>query len=63
MFTAARTENNGQISSVVRFYTISQAREFCASNGHKLVTGYAAKAAMRAGAPVRLMHSDGKVRF
>lgn len=63
MFTTQRVEANGQISSVVRFNALAQAREWASQNGHILVTGYAAKKAMVSGAVVRWMRPDGRVGF
>lgn len=63
MFTTQRLENNGQISSVVRFHSIKQARDWADQNGHILVTGYAAKKALSSGAVVRIMRNDGRVGF
>jgi len=63
MFTTVRTEQNGQISSVVRFNSLTQAREWAPINGHVVVKGYEAKKALTAGAPVRWMRPDGKVGF
>jgi hypothetical protein len=62
-YTASRTESNGQISSVARFTTLSQAKAWAASNGHVIVKGYAAKKAISSGAPVRMIRPDGRVDF
>ena len=63
MYTAHRTENNGQISSVVRCASLKQLREWCLNNGHVIVTGKQVKKSMDSGACVRLLGSDGRVKF
>jgi hypothetical protein len=62
-YTAARKEQNGSISSVVRCASLKQLREWSASNGHQIMTGRDAKRAVISGACVRLLGSDGRVRF
>jgi len=63
MYTAHRTENNSKISSVVRCASLKQLREWCLNNGHVIVTGRQVKKSMDSGACVRLLDSDGRVRF
>ncbi len=63
MFTSHRIENNGQISSVVRCASLKQLREWCLNNGHGVVTGGQVKKSMNSGACVRLLGSDGRVKF
>ena len=63
MFTTQRIESNGQISSLVRFTSLAQARGWAASNGHEVVKGYAAKKAVKSGAPVRWMRPDGRIGY
>jgi hypothetical protein len=63
MFTSHRIENNGQISSVVRCASLKQLREWCLTNGHVIVIGKQAKKSMDSGACVRLLGSDGRVKF
>lgn len=63
MFTTARTEQNGQVSSVVRFSSLAQAKAWAPINGHVVVKGYAAQKALKSGSPVRWMRPDGRVGF
>jgi hypothetical protein len=63
MFTTARIEQNGQISSVVRFNSLVQAKEWAPINGHVVVKGYAAQKSIKSGAPLRCIRPDGRVCF
>lgn len=63
MYTAQRIEANGQTSSVVRCASLKQLREWAPANGHEIIKGSKAQDAANSGAPVRLLASDGRVRF
>lgn len=63
MYTAQKIEVNGAIGSVVRCASLRQLSAWAPANGHAIVTGHKAKAAANSGAPVRLLASDGRVRF
>jgi len=63
MFTAQRISTSGLVESVVLCVSLAQLRDWCAVNGHVLVTGDAAKKAMHSGACVRMLDSSGHLRF
>ena len=62
MFTLIRKDPGGYIDSVVRFYSLREAKNWANVNGHVYVKSADANKAMRSGAPTRMM-LGGRVTF